>query len=330
MPPERVISRLSRLSQRESARRIRSIWPGIRLQPEQAAGEADRIQHRLEGVGGQFLRHEPDGPARGAVVAGDVVAVDQHRAGTRRDDAADDVDQRRLAGPVRAEQREDLATLDGEVDVTQGGETRRVGLRQLRDGEDRHQGLGSAVESAAAAGVAVRTAGVGRVGRRSGPIACRARGAHRSRVRERTAERLWMSPASPKRSTIARHAWRRSGSSIRENAASSAAHSEALGPEAPAPRPRDPGTPRRECSAPRRSVRAAAPARPRRWSGSDPPTSVMMPSTPILRPGAGGASGMAGFAARCERIKRDHSQILAGATYRYVFDPGHTELAPVV
>ena len=45
-----------------------------------------------------------------------------------RHDAADDVDERGLAGAVRSEQREDLAATDLEVDVLEGVETRRVGL----------------------------------------------------------------------------------------------------------------------------------------------------------------------------------------------------------
>jgi hypothetical protein len=44
------------------------------------------------------------------------VPVGAHDAGGRIDDAADDADERCLAGTVRAEQREDLATLDVEID----------------------------------------------------------------------------------------------------------------------------------------------------------------------------------------------------------------------
>jgi hypothetical protein len=56
--------------------------------------------------------------ARRAEVADDVVAVGDHRA-AGVDDAADDADQRGLAGAVGAEQREDLAALDVEVDALQ-------------------------------------------------------------------------------------------------------------------------------------------------------------------------------------------------------------------
>jgi hypothetical protein len=79
---------------------------------EQAAAERHRRPHRFEGVGGQFLRHQADQRARGAVVGDDVVAVDRTRARAGIDDAADDADQRGLAGAVGAEQGEDLAAAD--------------------------------------------------------------------------------------------------------------------------------------------------------------------------------------------------------------------------
>ena len=53
------------------------------------------------------------------------------RARGRIGDAADDADQRGLAGAVRPEQREDLAALDLEVDVVQRLETGAIGLRQI-------------------------------------------------------------------------------------------------------------------------------------------------------------------------------------------------------
>ena len=52
----------------------------------------------------------------------DVEAVDQRRAGGRRQQRDQHADQRRLAGAVRAEQAEDLPFLDGEADAVDGGE----------------------------------------------------------------------------------------------------------------------------------------------------------------------------------------------------------------
>jgi hypothetical protein len=51
-------------------------------------------------------------------------------------DAADDADQRGLAGAVGAEQGEDLALVDVEIDVLQRLEAGAIGLRQIGDGDD--------------------------------------------------------------------------------------------------------------------------------------------------------------------------------------------------
>jgi hypothetical protein len=70
--------------------------------------------------------------------------VDGHddRAAARRHDAADDVDQRGLAGAVRAEQREDLAAPDLEIRRLECLESGRIRLRQILDRDDRlHRAL---------------------------------------------------------------------------------------------------------------------------------------------------------------------------------------------
>ena len=103
---------------------------------EQPAAEGAGRPHRLEGVGVKLLRHKPDHGARGAVVADVVVAVHRHGAAGRIGDAADDVDQRGLAGAVRPEQRENLAAPDLQVDAFQRLETRVVGLGKISNGDD--------------------------------------------------------------------------------------------------------------------------------------------------------------------------------------------------
>src|SRR6266436_8088162 len=95
---------------------------------EQAAAETDGRPHRLERVRMQFLRHEPDQPARGAVITVYVMAADGDAAFAEIGDAADDADQSGLAGAVRAEQRENLAAFDVEVDVVQRLEGGAVGF----------------------------------------------------------------------------------------------------------------------------------------------------------------------------------------------------------
>jgi hypothetical protein len=62
-----------------------------------------------------------------------VAAVHRHRAAGRIDDAADDADQRGLAGAVRSEQRENLAAPDVQVDAFQRLEAGLVGFREIAE-----------------------------------------------------------------------------------------------------------------------------------------------------------------------------------------------------
>ena len=101
---------------------------------EQAAAERHRRPHRRKHIGRKLLRHEPDQRAGDAVIGDDVVPVHQDAAARRIDDAADDADQRRLAGAVGAEQRENLAVADFQVDVLERLKAGGVGLVQMRDG----------------------------------------------------------------------------------------------------------------------------------------------------------------------------------------------------
>src|SRR4051812_38184238 len=54
--------------------------------------------------------------------AGDIAVLEVHPAGGRRMNAGDEIDQRCLAGPVRADQADDLALVDGEADAVDGVE----------------------------------------------------------------------------------------------------------------------------------------------------------------------------------------------------------------
>src|SRR5688500_894649 len=89
----------------------------------------------------QLLRHQADLAARGAIIGLDVVAVDGDRAAGRGDDAADDADHRRLAGAVGAQQCEDLAVLDFEVERLERLQPRRISLAQALDRNGRHHAL---------------------------------------------------------------------------------------------------------------------------------------------------------------------------------------------
>ena len=88
----------------------------------------------------QFLRHQPDQRARRAVIGDDVVAVDGNLAFARHEDAADDADERGLAGAIGAEQREDFAATDIEIDAVESLETRTRSLRKVCDGNNRLHG----------------------------------------------------------------------------------------------------------------------------------------------------------------------------------------------
>ena len=65
--------------------------------------------------------------------AGDVDAAKHDTAGIRREDAVDEIEQRRLAGAVRADEAEDLVFGDGEAQILHRGETAEA-LAQVLDG----------------------------------------------------------------------------------------------------------------------------------------------------------------------------------------------------
>ncbi len=89
----------------------------VRPLAEQAPAEPHGVDHPLEHVGGEFLRHEPDGRARLAIARDDVVPGHDDPAFAGIHQAADDRDERRLARAIGPEQGEDLALLDLQVDA---------------------------------------------------------------------------------------------------------------------------------------------------------------------------------------------------------------------
>ncbi len=113
---------------------------GIRGLTEQPPAEGNRVPHGLEHVGRDFLRHQPDLGPCGAEVPDDVVAVGLDCAPRRIDDPADDTDQSRLAGTVGAQQGEDLAAANLEIDVFEGVKAGCVDFCESGDRNDRLQG----------------------------------------------------------------------------------------------------------------------------------------------------------------------------------------------
>jgi hypothetical protein len=101
---------------------------GICRFAEQSATEGHRSPRGFEGIGRQFLRHETDHGAGGAVVGDDVVTVHQNGPFAWIDDPADGADQRRLARAVGTQQCEDLALANVEIDVFESPETGGVGF----------------------------------------------------------------------------------------------------------------------------------------------------------------------------------------------------------
>src|SRR3546814_1339218 len=109
--------------QRQVAQYLLDIGVVARL-AEQATGEGDGVDHPLERIGVQFLRHQADGGARPAIVADDVMPRHGDAAAGRPDIAADDGDHGGLARAVWAEQRENLALLNLQVDALERLKTR--------------------------------------------------------------------------------------------------------------------------------------------------------------------------------------------------------------
>src|ERR1700675_1235038 len=99
---------------------------GVRRPAKQSAAEAYRRPYRFKRVGGELLRHQADYGSGGPIVAHDVVAIRGHAAAAGDHYAANDIDQRGLAGAVRPQKSEDLALVDIEVDLLQGLKTRGV------------------------------------------------------------------------------------------------------------------------------------------------------------------------------------------------------------
>ena len=69
------------------------------------------------GLEAAALQHDPDSPSELDVARRGIHAEHRHGASVARAVTLEDLDRGRLAGAIGAEHREDLAFLDGEVDV---------------------------------------------------------------------------------------------------------------------------------------------------------------------------------------------------------------------
>ena len=68
------------------------------------------------------------------------MTIDGDAAGAEVGDAADDADQRGLAGAVRPQQRKNLAAADLQIDVVQRLEPGAIGFGQICNGYDGRHG----------------------------------------------------------------------------------------------------------------------------------------------------------------------------------------------
>ena len=91
-------------------------------QPIGAGEEVQVLDHGELAIERELLRHVADAlPGRGAGVA-QIDAGDAQRAAAGRQQTAEHAERGRLAGPVGPEQAEDLAAVDLEADMIDGGE----------------------------------------------------------------------------------------------------------------------------------------------------------------------------------------------------------------
>ena len=104
---------------------------------EQPSAEADRMQDGGENIERDLLRHQANNRSCGAIVAHDVVAVDQYPPRRHRHRAAGDADQRRLAGAVGAQEGENLAFGDLEIDRIERDQAGLIALGHGGDGYHR-------------------------------------------------------------------------------------------------------------------------------------------------------------------------------------------------
>src|SRR3954454_15856172 len=105
------------------------------------AADADVVEHRLRREQRQVLEGAADADLGDTMrrPVDDRAAFKQNIAAVRRVEAADAVEQRRLAGAVRADQPEDLPRLDREGDTVEGDDAAEA-KRDLANFEQRHRG----------------------------------------------------------------------------------------------------------------------------------------------------------------------------------------------
>src|SRR5437899_2995159 len=123
------------LDHRRAGAHLRRTLAAVQMQTEQDVLEGG---HLLEERGELKRPHQP---APGDLMRSqprDVLAVEDDGAPRRSQEPAQEVEAGRLAGPVGADQADDLALVDGEVDAVDGGQaTEEPG--EITGLEERHE-----------------------------------------------------------------------------------------------------------------------------------------------------------------------------------------------
>ena len=105
----------------------------VRRQMEQARVQVEVLANRQLGIERERLRHVADAHARAHVAGVDRTAEQRRLARGRRQQPGQHLHGRGLAATVRADEAEDLAALDGEAHVVDGGEVAEAAGQVARD-----------------------------------------------------------------------------------------------------------------------------------------------------------------------------------------------------
>ena len=103
---------------------------------EKAARIGDRSKDRFEHIGRKLLRDQPDARAGSAPIGREIMAEGGDRPAARAHQSANGPDQRSLARAVGAEQRENLALADIEIDIVESPGAAGIDLAEAGDRED--------------------------------------------------------------------------------------------------------------------------------------------------------------------------------------------------
>ena len=96
-----------------------AVAPQLARHAEDEAMQLEVLAHRQAVVEARLLEDDAEPPAGGERLSRDIGTADQRDAAVGRQDGAEDVHQRRLAGAVGSEQREQLLLADREADLVE-------------------------------------------------------------------------------------------------------------------------------------------------------------------------------------------------------------------